>query len=448
MLNRLPLITALLVLCLLVLSPSVSAQEEVGADFLVTRADDPPPNGCAVGDCSLREAILAANANSDYSDILLQTPGPIELSITGANENLGATGDLDILYPTRIAGNVVVDANGIDRVFDIVAAGPINAPERTPTGPDVQLIALIITGGNVDVTTEGGAVAGGGIRVGDGRGVAMGLVTVIGNTGTGGLFGLGGGVGNEGGMVEMADTAIVNNTADNAGGIGTVDGTMFLDDSTVSGNTAVGAIGGILNLANSAGVTSTLDLDSVTIAANIEQAPSGSGAGLDTTTFDGDAVTTIRNSIIANNVGESQCFAGGSGAGGFITSLGYNLASDATCNLTGTADLPDTNPVLGPLTLGLGGTYYHPLLASSPAIDTGSTNGFQDQIGTPRPTDLPGYPNTTDGDDRGAFELVTVPTAVTLADFTSASAIPMLPIGVAGLSVALLSTLLLKRRQR
>ena len=33
--------------------------------FAITRVDDPLPNGCQVGDCSLREAVLAANANGD-----------------------------------------------------------------------------------------------------------------------------------------------------------------------------------------------------------------------------------------------------------------------------------------------------------------------------------------------------------------------------------------------
>src|SRR3954451_13587059 len=34
------------------------------ANFVVTRTDDPVPDGCAVGDCSLREAFLAANASA------------------------------------------------------------------------------------------------------------------------------------------------------------------------------------------------------------------------------------------------------------------------------------------------------------------------------------------------------------------------------------------------
>ncbi len=41
------------------------------ADIRVTRSDDPLPNGCTVLDCSLREAVLAANINPDVDRILL-----------------------------------------------------------------------------------------------------------------------------------------------------------------------------------------------------------------------------------------------------------------------------------------------------------------------------------------------------------------------------------------
>jgi len=41
-----------------------SAANTHATTFVVTRTDDPAPNGCNVGDCSLREAILAANAAS------------------------------------------------------------------------------------------------------------------------------------------------------------------------------------------------------------------------------------------------------------------------------------------------------------------------------------------------------------------------------------------------
>lgn len=451
MLTRLTLLASILALCLLAFTVPVSADIAIGIgpDFPVTRGDDPPPDGCLPTDCSLREAILAANSNPDFNNIPIQISSGIELSIAGADEDLAATGDLDILYPTAIGGGLnTVDANGIDRVFDIRPAPSTAGMARTPDGSDVQFAALLVTGGNVDITNEGGVVAGGGIRVGAGRLLAMALVTVHHNAGSGGIFGLGGGVGNEGGTVFLADSSVIQNSADNAAGIANVDGTMFLWDSTISTNTAAGAIGGILNLSNSAGVTATLTLDSVTIANNIEQAPSGSGAGLDTTSFDGNARTLIENSIVANNIGDTQCFAGGTGKGGVLVSLGYNLASDASCLFTGTADLNDTDPILGPLTSEADYTYYHPLLAASPAIDSGNTEGTQDQLGTTRPTDLPGYPNTVDGDDRGAFELVTVPTAVSLSSFTLTETTTSLPLMLLTLSTICAGVVFIKRRHR
>ncbi|MDZ4814167.1 MAG: hypothetical protein SGI99_16395 [Pseudomonadota bacterium] len=56
----------LAVLSLLTLSSLCAA-----ADIRVTRTDDPLPNGCTALDCSLREAVLAANIKPDVDRILL-----------------------------------------------------------------------------------------------------------------------------------------------------------------------------------------------------------------------------------------------------------------------------------------------------------------------------------------------------------------------------------------
>ncbi|MGB7491766.1 MAG: CSLREA domain-containing protein, partial [Thermoanaerobaculia bacterium] len=41
------------------------------ATFDVTRFDDPVPDECALGDCSLREAVIAANENGEADMIML-----------------------------------------------------------------------------------------------------------------------------------------------------------------------------------------------------------------------------------------------------------------------------------------------------------------------------------------------------------------------------------------
>jgi CSLREA domain-containing protein len=427
------MITALL--GILVTANPTSASP-AGSAFAVTRLDDPTPDGCAVGDCSLREAIIAANADPDYSLVTIPLSGRIELAITGADEENAATGDLDINSNMTITGtnqiDTIIDANGLDRVFDVPSA-----PDHLLMGDGVIIQDVTITGGNVLSADEG---VGGGVNVRDGRTVTLTDVIVDGNQGTGGSFGLGGGVSNNGGNVSILGSVIMNNTSDNAAGVSNLDGFMAISNSTITNNSAPGSIGGIINLSNTEGVTATLGLDSVTIAENEELSGGNAGAGLDTTSFAGAARTTVQNSIITNNVGEFQCYFGGTGTGGgVITSLGYNIADDASCSLTGTADLPDTDALLGALVMD-DNTYFHFLSVGSPAYDSGSTAGTLDQRDNPRPVDIGSIPNTTDGDDRGAVEMPGIPTAVTVSTWqvTSANggAIAALVVGLASLAVA------------
>ncbi|MEM6576564.1 MAG: hypothetical protein AAF736_19985, partial [Pseudomonadota bacterium] len=65
----------------------------LGATFSVTRTDDPLPDGCAVADCSLREAITDANTTVASDDINVP-PGTYLIDLVG-NDTL-ETGDLDI----------------------------------------------------------------------------------------------------------------------------------------------------------------------------------------------------------------------------------------------------------------------------------------------------------------------------------------------------------------
>src|SRR4051794_1186312 len=114
-----------LILLLVTLHPgSVRA----GTTFTVTRLDDPAPNGCDVGGCSLREAILDANGFIGDDTIVLPA-ATITLSIAGQQEDASATGDLDITSNITISGAGAestfiragtTTANGIDRVIQIV----------------------------------------------------------------------------------------------------------------------------------------------------------------------------------------------------------------------------------------------------------------------------------------------------------------------------------------
>ena len=82
-----------------------------------------------------------------------------------------------------------------------------------------------------------------------------------------------------------------------------------------------------------------------------------------------------------------------------MTSQGHNLDSDNTCNLSSVGDLPNTDPLLGPLQDNGGPTETHALLPESPAIDAGDNAACPstDQRGIIRPQGS--------ACDIGAFEL-------------------------------------------
>ena len=115
--------------CVIATPPAAQAApgNTQSSPYTVTTSTDPQPDGCLIGDCSLREAILAANAS----------PGPDEILVLGSSSRGfqmeiapgdpgNATGDLDITDSVIIRGTgglARIDANGLDRVFDVHANG-------------------------------------------------------------------------------------------------------------------------------------------------------------------------------------------------------------------------------------------------------------------------------------------------------------------------------------
>jgi hypothetical protein len=95
---------------------TLAAEPALAFDFVPTRYDDPVPDGCLPADCSLREAVIDANAAAD-SDRILLSAGVYAIDLAGSGENAAATGDLDILQDTEIvgvaAGLTILDAAGL-----------------------------------------------------------------------------------------------------------------------------------------------------------------------------------------------------------------------------------------------------------------------------------------------------------------------------------------------
>ena len=186
-----------------------------------------------------------------------------------------------------------------------------------------------------------------------------------------GSGGAGGGIGKlcGGGTYTIVNTAVVNNTARAGGGAIFVNATETIINSTFSGNVATdpNGIGGAIE-----DFADELDISSTTIANNTTRA--GGGA-----LFVGSAVTNLIGSILDGNVG-GNCLVGAP-----VSSLGYNVDSDASCGLTATGDISGVSARLFPLADNGGHTLTHALKGHSPAIDL-------------VPTDLCGPPAT---DQRG-----------------------------------------------
>jgi len=157
--RKLALFANVLVCFVFVLSPLASpANAEVNATFTVTTNSDvvdatPGDGVCETvtgnGMCTLRAAIMEANALIG-EDIIELPAATYALTIPGADEDLGATGDLDITESLSIRGqyqgNTTIDAEGLaDRVFDI-----------SGTGVTVYISRVKITNGSV--TGDGGAI--------------------------------------------------------------------------------------------------------------------------------------------------------------------------------------------------------------------------------------------------------------------------------------------------
>jgi predicted outer membrane repeat protein len=203
----------------------------------------------------------------------------------------------------------------------------------------------------------------------------------------------GGAICNGGTLTITRSTFSSNSSQGNNGGYGgaiyNYAGTLSVTNSTFSQNSATTSGGAIYSQGG------TVQISNSTFGTNPENM--GGGGALSNA---GSSVL-IQNSIVANSGNGGNC-------AGTITTDGYNLSSDATCNFNNTGDLNNTDPKLGPLQNNGGPTQTEALLLGSPAIDAGNPSGCTDGQGHLLKTDQRGAPRPdkedTGGCDMGAFE--------------------------------------------
>ncbi len=274
------------------------------------------------GQCTLREAIIAANTDSSFNDCPagsgadsisfdanLPLPAVFSLTIPGTNEDLSFSGDLDILGTLTImgsgAGNIIFDGNSADRVLDIRPGA-----HATVSGVTVRKGKLI------------GSIEGGGIR--NQASLTMNNSTVTGNH-AGGIF-------NNGGGLVLSNVNISNNSAgygvqnlnqgfltfdggqvsgNMGGGISNATATATLKNLVITNNLSGGGV------ANSGATLSHLTLSHSSVSSNTATNGGGifsSGVG---------AITDIRDTMISGN--SATAAGGGVYNNGIMTISGSTL---------------------------------------------------------------------------------------------------------------------------
>ena len=355
------------------------------------------------GDCSLREAVRAANSDTQVDacpagsgvDTIILPAGTYTLTIAGANEDLALAGDLDITNSLTIIGMGIqltqIDGNHIDRILDVFAPAVLQLYQLSLINGSAPATGLY--GGGAILNRSSGTLdlnqislrenssqsVGGAI---DNSGTArLNYVTLDANLASSeeSMYVAGGAVYN-GGSLMVYNSLFYNNTASNpenidyGGGLFN-DNTATLLNVTFSHNSADWG-GGIFHNGVEA------NLYNVTFTEN-------------TTAIHAAFPLRIKNSIVSSSTAGVNC--NGSGT---ITSLGHNIDSGSSCNF----DMEGIDPLLGPLADNQGAVFTHALLLSSPAIDTGDNTDCPatDQRGALRPAD--GNGDTIRVCDIGAYE--------------------------------------------
>ncbi len=332
-----------------------------GPNFVVQTADDSDTSsGCSVTACTLRQAIVAANADPDTSVITFALPpGPQTISLLTALPQL--TTSLSINGPTTQAVAVArssVAGTPDFRIFDVKGASTV-----------VSLGNLTIANGRL--VAPGGSAIGAGIQ-NFGQSLTLTNCTVRDNF-AGGNQGSNAG----GGIINGSNAPSAPASA------------LVLINSTLFGNTVdctsgmyYGASGGAILNSNG-----SLNMLNCTVAGNSATASNGSvayGGGI----ASNSGSVTLKNTIVASNTSPNTPNIA------YYTNNGGNII--------------DGDPKLGTLADNGGPTPTIALLPGSPAINAGVASGApaSDQRGVVRDSKP----------DSGAYEFVNqVPTVVSVS---------------------------------
>ncbi len=304
---------------------------EAKSILTVTRSDDRNNAACVPGDCSLREAVNAANASA----------GADTINFASVLTTITLTSGISI---NETAGTLAINGRGAN-IFTIDGGAGTNRIFNIFSGT-ITISGVTLTGGN---GSGGGTPDGfGGAIVVYGNSLTLDGVHITGNIVPVSQFGdsYGGGLNFQGGTNRIINSTISGNTSLGCGGFDVEDGTLTIVNSTISGNTATWSNGG----GGFCGGDGSVILRNVTVTNNT--APKCSGIAGIFSSLD------LGNTIVAGNTATSGNFPD------FCSGYG---GSTVAGSLLG----PTINALLGPLQNNGGAVPTHTLLTGSPAIDSG-----------------------------------------------------------------------------
>ena len=308
--------------------------------YEVTARTDHKPDGCSATECTLREAVIAANKHRGADTIALPSRKRYELALASTGEDRAANGDLDVTSGRltivhRGRGTATIDANRVDRVFEI-AGGAVTLDTlklvdgySNKTDGDGDGGAILVGRGSLTVVRSGITKNRAPWIGGNGGGIdsdSSALVKVIdsyvSNNDSGGS---GGGIeASPNGRMLIQRTAISGNKAAQAGGVMVFGPPVRIVDSTVAGNLAgagpevEGDGGGIL-----VGNKGRLELTNSTVANNDAYT---SGGGIFS---DAGSQASISFSTIARNRADADAMFGGTTGGIHLRTAGVQVAANA-----------------------------------------------------------------------------------------------------------------------
>jgi CSLREA domain-containing protein len=375
-----------------VFAAEITPQGEIIVDSFLDIDDNMPNSVCSVGDpqygpCTLRSAIYEANQNIPDQDITIRLPagvyfltippsGPYSDNDSGDLniDNFDLSNQHKITIEPLNGGQVIIHSNVDDRILSVGYNAQVSIKNLTMQSGEVFIEGAQQWGGGAihnfgNLSLDGVSLLNNSVRCRD-------VFTCESNYSTGGAV-------YSAGFLEMINSTLDGNVANRGSAIFNTgispDGMLNILYSTLSNNHSIDS-GTVVNYGSMTVINSTFSNN----LSDLQNNMSSSGILIDSGSLRMQSSTMTNqgwnNAILANNSNatiylQDNLFKAGTGYQncdrtlGTWTSGGYNIANDASCQLTATGDLQSVDPKLGSFGNWGGLTKTIMLNRDSPAVD-------------------------------------------------------------------------------